>query len=79
MQAERYTFINKLYNELLKRKQIDPDKYEREDAFMGIVHDIDNGISEQVAFVKAFDLVHGIELSDAIYKSCYANVKGFKR
>lgn len=72
-------FYSKLYNELLKRYRINPDKYEREDAFQSAVSDIENGKDEKIAFKEAFKSVHNIELSDIIFNSACAVVLGFRR
>lgn len=74
-----YNFYSKLYNELLKRYRINPDKYEREDAFLSAVFDIEDGKGEKTAFKEVFKSVHDIELSDIIFNSAYALVRGFRR
>lgn len=74
-----YNFYNKLYNELLKRYNLNPDKYEREDAFQSVVFDIEDGKDEKIAFKEAFKAVHDVELSDIIFNSAYAVVLGFRR
>lgn len=74
-----YSFYSKLYNELLKRYRINPDKYEREDAFLSAIFDIEDGKDEKIAFKEAFKSVHDIELSDIIFNSAYALVLGFRR
>ena len=72
-------FYSKLYNELLKRYRINPDKYEREDAFQSAVSDIENGKDEKIAFKEAFKSVHNIEVSDIMFNSACAVVLGFRR
>ena len=72
-------FYSKLYNELLKRYRINPDKYEREDAFLSAVFDIEDGKDEKTAFKEVFKSVHNVELSDVIFNSAYAAVLGFRR
>jgi CRISPR/Cas system endoribonuclease Cas6 (RAMP superfamily) len=72
-------FYSKLYNELLKRYRINPDKYEREDAFLSAVFNIEDGKDEKTAFTEVFKSVHNIELSDMIFNSAYAVVLGFRR
>lgn len=74
-----YNFYNKLYNELLKRYNLNPDKYEREDAFLSAVFDIEDGKDEKTAFKEVFKSVHNIELSDIIFNSACAVVLGFRR
>lgn len=73
------SFYSKLYNELLKRYRINPDKYEREDAFLSAIFDIEDGKDEKTAFKEVFKSVHDIELSDIIFNSAYALVRGFRR
>ena len=73
------SFYNKLYNELLNRYRINPDKYEREDAFLSAISDIEDGKDEKTAFKEVFKSVHDIELSDIIFNSAYALVCGFRR
>lgn len=72
-----HQFYNKLYNELLKRKRINADKYEREDAFTSIVFEIDDGKNVVQAFKDGFRAVHEEELSEAVFNSAYAAVAGF--
>ena len=79
MDREQFNFCNKLYNELLNRKRINPDKYEREDAFMGAIMDIENGKDMKDAFIDSFKSVHNIEITDEIYQSCFHLVKGFSK
>nr|DAQ21534.1 MAG TPA: hypothetical protein [Caudoviricetes sp.] len=73
------SFYSKLYNELLKRYRINPDKYEREDAFQSAVSDIEDGKDEKTAFKEVFKSVHDVELSDIIFNSAYAVVLGLRR
>lgn len=74
-----YNFYNKLYNELLKRYRINPDKYERADALLSAVSDTEDGKDEKTAFKEVFKSVHNVELSDIIFNSAYATVLGFRR
>lgn len=78
MEPKLYEFVSKLHNELIKRLGIDADKYEREDSFFGVLHDLTSGKDMKEAFVKSFDLVYGTELTDSVYGSCYAVCKGFR-
>ena len=78
METELYMFVSKLHNALIDRLGIDADKYEREDGFMGALHDLASGKDMKEAFVKSFDLVYGMELTDSVYGSCYALCKGFR-
>lgn len=78
MKATDFQFYNKLYDELLKRKRIDADKCEREDAFMSIIFDIENGKSDLQSFKDMFKAVHKVDLSDETFKSAYALVAGFR-
>lgn len=78
MSGTDYQFYNKLYNELLKRKRINADKYEREDAFISIVFEIDDGKNVVQAFKDVFKAVHEVDLSDEIFKSAQALVAGFR-
>ena len=74
-----YAKLNKLYNEVVDRAGIDPDKYEREDAFFGIYEDVKKGMELIDAFIQAFNIVHEYELTETMFKSCLANVNGFKK
>ena len=78
METELCLFVSKLHNALIDRLGIDADKYEREDCFMGVLHDLASGKDIKEAFVKSFDLVYGMELTDSVYGSCYALCKGFR-
>ncbi len=73
-----YAELNKLYNEVVDRTRIDPDKYEREDAFFGIYEEVEKGTELMDAFIQTFDIVHGYELTETMFRSCLANVNGFK-
>lgn len=75
---EMYTFYSKLYNEVINRIGIEPDKYEREDAFFGILKGVEDNINLKVVFREVFDEVHGYNLSEKMFNSCYANMLGFK-
>lgn len=72
-----YLELTKLYNEVVDRTGIYPDKYEREDGFFGIYEDLQNGTELMDAFINVFDVVHGYPLTEKIFKSCVANVKGW--
>lgn len=73
---KQFELFVKLHNELIERAGLDPDKYERQDSFS--VHiDIENGRDMKEALIEAFDLVHGVDISD-IYDDCYALCKGLK-
>ena len=82
MEREQYDLYNKIYNELVKRKvsrrqMEEPDKYEREDAFMGAILDIEKGVDAYETFRDSFESVHGVELSKIEYESAYHLYKGF--
>ena len=82
MEREQYDLYNKIYNELVKRKvsrgqMKEPNKYEREDAFMGAILDIEKGIDAYETFRESFKLVHEVELSKKEYESSYHLCKGF--
>ena len=84
MNREEYALYNKIYNDLVGRKvsikaMKEPDKYEREDAFMSIVIDIDKGVEPYEAFKESFKLVHEVELSRIVYESAYGLCKGFNK
>lgn len=78
MGSELYELVAKIHDELLKRYNINPDKYEREDCFMNVLHNAASGEDMKDSFVKSFDSVYGVQVSDAIYGSCYALCKGFR-
>lgn len=79
LDKKQYELITKVHNELLNRKRIKADKYEREDSFFGAVFEIEKGADMKEALIKSFNLVYGIEISDLIYDSCYAVCKGFRQ
>lgn len=73
MDNKQFELFIKLHNELIERAGLDPDKYERQDSFS--VHiDIENGKDMKETLIEAFDLVHGVDISD-IYDECYALCK----
>lgn len=78
MDRKQYELVSKLHNELINDLGIEADKYEREDAFFGIIFDIEKGIDMKEAFIKAFGLVYDVEVPDVIYNSRYALCKGWK-
>lgn len=78
METNRRNEIIKLHDAILDRLGIKPDKYEREDSLMSAIEDIDNGQDVQASFVDAIKCVYGRELTDIMYKSVYANLKGPK-
>lgn len=76
MDNKQFELFIKLHNELIEQAGLDPDKYERQDSFS--VHiDIENGRDMKEALIEAFDLVHGVDISD-IYDECYALCNGLK-
>lgn len=77
MDKKQYVLFTKVHNELIKRMRIDADKYERQDSFSAII-DIENGRDMKEALIETFKAVYDIEISDAIYESCYALCKGWK-
>lgn len=78
METNRRNEIIKLHDAILDRLGIKPDKYEREDSLMSAIEDIDNGQDVQASLVDAIKCVYGRELTDIMYKSVYANLKGPK-
>lgn len=77
-----YQLYSKIYNNLVDRfvssgKMEEPDKYEREDAFMSAVINIEKGNDDYEEFKSSFKLVHDIDLSEIIYRSAYNLCKGF--
>ena len=79
MTNDNIEFYSKLHNELIDAIGIEPDKYEREDAFFGIISDIDNGKDEEEVFIKTFNLVYDAELDSEVYKLCYYYTKETKK
>lgn len=71
--------ISKIYNEILERSGVDADKYEREDAFFGILHSVQKGVDLNESIKDVFDIVHGIEVSDALIDSAKAVCVGFRK
>ena len=69
-----YETLNKVYNRILEEQGIDPDKYEREDAFMGIWFDHEKGIDLTTSIIDTFDVVHGVELSESYVQSMLKEV-----
>lgn len=78
MEATRRNEIIKLHDALLDRLGIKPDKYEREDSLMSAIEEIDDGQDVQASLVDVIKCVYGRELTDMIYKSVCANIKGPK-
>lgn len=79
MKKEQYDLISKIHNELIKRTGIEPDKYEREDVFFGVIHDVENGLRDmKESFIHAFDVVYAVEVTDRLYNSCYELCRGFR-
>lgn len=75
MNKEQYELFTKVHNELIKRKRIKADKYELQDSFSAII-DVENGKDMKDALIEAFKAVYDVEISDAMYMSCYAVCKG---
>lgn len=71
--------ISKIYNEILERSGVDADKYEREDAFFGILNDVQKGVDLNESIKDVFDIVHGVEVSDALIDSAKAVCVGFRK
>jgi hypothetical protein len=61
--------LSKVYNRILEEQGLNPDKYEREDAFMGIYFDHKKGIDLVASIIDTFDIVHGVELEETYVKS----------
>ena len=78
METNRRNEIIKLHDAILDRLGIKPDKYEREDSLMSAIEEIDNGQDVQASLVDAVKCVYGKELTDMMYKSVCANLKGPK-
>lgn len=78
METNRRNEIIKLHDALLDRLGIKPDKHEREDSLMSAIEEIDDGQDVQASFVDVIKCVYDMELTDMIYKSVYANLKGPK-
>lgn len=80
MNTEQIDLFIKVHNELINRKRIKADKYEREDSCWGAFLDVKNGKKNMKdALIDAFKNVYDVEVSDAIYESCYNLCKGFKK
>ena len=78
METNRRNEIFKLHDALLDRLGIKPDKYEREDSLMSAIEEIDNGQDVQASLVDVIKCVYDMELTDIMYKSVCANLKGPK-
>lgn len=78
MDRKQYELFTNVHNELIKRMRIEADKYQRQDSF-SVVIDIENGKDMKDALIDAFRAVYDVEVSDAIYDSCYAVCRGFRR
>lgn len=78
METNKRNEIIRLHDALLDRLGIKPDKYEREDSLMSAIEEIDNGQDVQASFVDVIKCVYDMELTDMIYKSVCANLKGPK-
>lgn len=77
MNKEQYELFTKVHNELINRMRIEADKYERQDSFSAII-DVENGKDMKEALIETFAAVYDVEISDAIYDSCYALCAGWK-
>ena len=77
MTMEKRAFFFKLHNELAERFGIEPGRYEREYAIFSILQNIEKGEDEKKTFLETFKVVYDVEVSEIMYKSCYANVEGF--
>lgn len=78
METNKRNEIIRLHDAFLDRLGIKPDKYEREDSLMSAIEEIDNGQDVQASLVDAIKCVYGRELTDIMYKSVCANLKGPK-
>lgn len=78
METNKRNEIIRLHDALLDRLGIKPDKYERENSLMSAIEEIDNGQDVQASLVDAIKCVYGRELTDMMYKSVCANLKGPK-
>lgn len=76
MSDEARELYVKTYNYIIDEKGLEPDKYEIQDALSALI-DIYDGKDPVKAFVNAFDLVHGIEISEDFYLSRLALCGGF--
>ncbi len=70
--------LHKAFNTIIDDNGIETDRYEREDAFFGILDDIKNGFDPADVFMEAFDLVFGTHLTREYVKSRIALCEGFK-
>ena len=82
MEKEMYMLYSKIYNELVKSfvssgLMEEPDRYEREDAFMSEIIEIENGKDAYEEFKSSFNLVHDVDLSEQMFKSAYDLNKDF--
>ena len=73
-----YYVLSKTYNELININGLNPDKYEREDAFMTIWLGYKSGKDIVNLFKKTFNLVYDIVPSDDIILSRLALCGGFE-
>lgn len=78
METNKRNEIIRLHDALLDRLGIKPDKYEREDSLMSAIEEIDDGQDVQASLVGVIKCVYDMELTDMIYKSVCANLKGPK-
>jgi len=76
MSSEARELYIKTYNYIIDEEGQEPDKYEIQDALSALL-DIYNGEDPVRAFVDAFDLVHGIDISEDFYLSRLALCGGF--
>ena len=72
-----YKKISFIYNYILDENGIDADKYEREDAYFGLLMDIGRDGKDPIrSFKKVFELVHDIELTEKYIGFTIANCLG---
>ena len=76
MRREVFLLINELHNKILDAEKIRADKYEREDAFMSIIEDVDNKKDIMESFIKVFKSVYNYTLTEECYLSAYQSLGG---
>lgn len=75
MEKEQMEKISQIFNKIIDDFGVETDKYEREDAYFGIIDNIEKGMPLNEAVLDAIDVVYptvdiSLEGIDEIIKSC---------
>lgn len=75
MEKEQIEKISQIFNKIIDEFGVETDKYEREDAYFGIIDNVEKGMPLNEAVLDAIDVVYptvdiNLEGIDEIIKSC---------